>query len=38
MSNLPVPDPEARRAFLDDHFRPGDASARIVEVIRAMAG
>lgn len=27
-------DPVARKAFLDDHFRSGDASARIVETIR----
>ncbi len=28
------PDPERRRAFLDDHFLPGDASARIAARIR----
>jgi hypothetical protein len=29
--------PDRRRAFLDDHFRGGDASARIVAAIRAAA-
>jgi hypothetical protein len=28
------PDPGARQTFLDEHFRSGDASARIVEAIR----
>ena len=28
------PDPEARRAFIDDHFRPGDASGRIAATIQ----
>jgi len=32
------PDPDARRAFLDDHFRPGDASARIAATIAAAVG
>ena len=30
------PDPVARKAFLDDHFRSGDASARIVDSISAL--
>jgi hypothetical protein len=30
------PDPDARRAFLDDHFRSGDASARITATIAAV--
>ncbi|MFL5670388.1 MAG: hypothetical protein ACJ77U_13455 [Chloroflexota bacterium] len=29
-----MPDPEARSAFLDDHFRPGVASERIAAAIR----
>ncbi|HEY8817836.1 MAG TPA: hypothetical protein VIM25_03350 [Candidatus Limnocylindrales bacterium] len=32
------PDPDARQAFLDDHFRPGDASARIAATIAAAVG
>jgi hypothetical protein len=34
MSEPTLPDSAARRAFLDDQFRPGDASARIVDAIR----
>jgi hypothetical protein len=30
------PDPDARRAFIDDHFRPGDAGARIAAAIRSV--
>jgi hypothetical protein len=29
------PEPEARRAFLDEHFRPGDATGRILAAIAA---
>ncbi|MGZ9161276.1 MAG: hypothetical protein ACXW4T_08910, partial [Candidatus Limnocylindrales bacterium] len=35
LSNLRVPDPAARAAFLAAHFRPGDASSRIVSAIVA---
>lgn len=31
----PVPDPAARRAFLDDHFLPGDGTARIADAVLA---
>lgn len=30
------PDPAARRAFIDDHFRPGDASGRIEAALEAV--
>jgi hypothetical protein len=32
------PDPAARNAFLDDQFRPGDASQRMVDAIRTRLG
>ncbi len=32
----PVPDPAARRAFLDDHFLPGDGTARIADAVLAV--
>jgi hypothetical protein len=35
MEAPPVPDPAARRAFLDDHFRPGDGTARIADAVLA---
>jgi hypothetical protein len=39
LDELAPPDPTARRAFLDDHFRPGDATGRIVaEIRRALDG
>jgi hypothetical protein len=31
-------DPEARRSFLDRHFRPGDASGRIIDEVDAAVG
>ncbi|MFI5225138.1 MAG: hypothetical protein ACHQ3P_00520 [Candidatus Limnocylindrales bacterium] len=36
LADPPRADPDARRAFLSDHFRPGDASARIVGTISGM--
>ena len=33
LAELEPPEPDARRAFLDDHFLPGDASERIVAAI-----
>jgi hypothetical protein len=39
LDELAPPDPTARGAFLDDHFRPGDATGRIVaEIRRALDG
>lgn len=34
LDELAPPDPIARRAFLDDHFQPGDATGRIIAEIR----
>jgi hypothetical protein len=33
LANPPISEPAARQAFLDDHFRSGDASGRIAEAI-----
>jgi len=38
MADLPHPEMDARRAFLEAHFRPGDASGRIVESIERAVG
>jgi hypothetical protein len=37
LSDLAPPTEAARQAFLEDHFRPGDATGRIVAVIEALA-
>ena len=37
LERLAAPDAATRRAFLDRHFRPGDAGARIIEVIDSVA-
>ena len=38
LADPPHADPAARRAFLDDHFRPGNASERIVAAIEGRIG
>jgi hypothetical protein len=34
LANLRPPDAGARKAFLDRHYRPGDATGRIVAAVR----